>query len=214
LCKKVPDGGNHVLASDILASLARGEGIASDCGGYRLTEGQFRKLALNEKGLENVAFCDCIVDELVLPTSPPAGVTFERCRAERVFGATSVAGMPRWTSGLVGESFDSVENIARIRRIGLSPSQLILTAILRKTYLQKGSGRKEEALVRGLGKIAAPGLTERVINLLLRDHVLERFRGDEGWVYTPVGPMRQRVKQILDELQTSSDTLWLAVSEV
>jgi hypothetical protein len=214
LCKKIPVGGNHVLASDILSSLARGPGEAFNCGGYKLDEGQFRRLVLDERGISNAELSDTIIDELVLPAIPPVGLTFARSRAERVVGATSAAGMPFWTRGLIGESFDSVENVARIRRIGLSPSHLILAAILRKTYLQKGSGRKEEALVRGLGKIAAPGLTERIINLLLRENFLERFRGDEGWVYTPVGTMRQRVKKILDELQTSGDPVWHLVAEV
>jgi len=121
--------------------------------------------------------------------------------------------LPAW-AGLRCDNFESVENTASIRRIGLKPAQQILATTIRKTFLQPRSGRKEEALTRGFARIGTPGLINWVLNLLISEGLLETAKGSEGTLYIPVRKHTGRVKTILDELLTSKDPLWTAASSM
>jgi len=211
LARKATKGKNKVLASDLAASLMRGNGSETDFQGLELKDADFVRLVLTERKLKNLTIRNATINELVLPSPGVTNVVIDGCVASRVYGVASGAGLPSWIRGLQADKFDSVENIARIRRVGLSPSHEILIAIIRKTFFQKGSGRKEEALVRGLGRIASPGLTQQVLNKLLNEGILSRFKGNEGWVYSPVRSQAGRMGRMRDELLASRDPLWLEI---
>ena len=115
---------------------------------------------------------------------------------------------------LAADAFDSTTSVASIRRIGLGAPHEVLVTIIRKTFFQKGSGRKEEALLRGLGQISSNAITDRIMRIVMRDGILTRFRGDEGWVYSPVREHAGRMKKMLQELNASLDPLWLTVGTI
>ncbi|KPF91533.1 hypothetical protein IP86_24945 [Rhodopseudomonas sp. AAP120] len=96
----------------------------------------------------------------------------------------------------------------------MKPAQEILVTIIRKTFFQKGAGRKEEALLRGLSTFASKSTSTKIINILSREGLLESFRGSEGTVYTPVRSQTRRMQKILDELGSSEDPIWIEVSQL
>lgn len=119
--------------------------------------------------------------------------------------------MPSWVKLQSVDRFDSVQTVAEIRKAGLSPAHEILVSILKKTFLQKGSGRKEEALMRGFGRGTIKSIADDVINLLMREGVLSRHRGNEGWIYAPGRSHSARIQAIVSQLRSSSDPLWANV---
>jgi hypothetical protein len=143
---------------------------------------------------------------------PPPRTTISKSLAEKVVGVAAANGLPSWITGFTADTYDSVQSVAQIRRIGLDPRHEILATIVRKTFFQKGAGRKEEALLRGLGQLAAPAVSERILNLLLKEGILSRFKGDEGWVYTPNRSFAGRMTKMLYELKVSQDPIWVQVS--
>jgi energy-coupling factor transporter ATP-binding protein EcfA2 len=202
---------NKVLASDLVASLMRDDANEFDFRGMELDKGDFVRLDFTDKKLKNLTIKSATINEVVLPSPGVTNVQLIDCVTSRVIGVASAAGLPPWIKGLESDNYDSVENIAKIRRAGLSPAHEILIAIIRKTFFQKGSGRKEEALVRGLGRIAAPKLIHQILNRLLSEGILDRFKGNEGWVYRPVRSKAERVTRIKDELKGSTDALWIEI---
>jgi hypothetical protein len=90
----------------------------------------------------------------------------------------------------------------------------VFVAIIKKTFFQKGAGRKEEALIRGFGVGAAQGVAPKMLNLLLRENVLRRFKGDDGWVYAPNRAKAGRMNIILEELRSTSDELWKMIESI
>jgi hypothetical protein len=48
--------------------------------------------------------------------------------------------------------------------------------------------------------------------MLLTNNVLSRFKGDEGWVYTPNRALAGRMKRMLYELRVSQDPIWVEIS--
>jgi hypothetical protein len=76
---------------------------------------------------------------------------------------------------------------------------------------KRALGARREALLRGLGNVAAPAVSDKILKLLLRESVLEKFKGDEGWVYSPNRSLAGRMKQMLYELKVSQDPIWVEV---
>ena len=205
---------NAVLASDLIASLVRTAKTAIDFEGLELKDGEFLYFPLNERAVANLTIKDCVFGELAFPANAFTNVRIDDCLATKVSGISSAAALPHWISRLEADHFDSVESVSRIRKIGLKPSQEILITIIRKTFFQKGAGRKEEALLRGLGAPAAKSLSSKILHVMIRERLLTSFRGSEGTVYSPVRASTRRMQQILDELGGSSDPLWLEVSQL
>ena len=206
--------GNTVMASDIVGCLLREQNSKMDFMGMAVVDGDFRYLTFSEREIANLTISDSYIGELVLPAKGAKNVAIVDCMTPRVSGVTAPSALPGWIRKLDAEEFDSVESVSRIRKIGLQPSHEILITIIRKTFFQKGSGRKEEALLRGLGNVAAKSMSTRILNILIREGLLTKFRGDEGEVYAPVRSYTSRMQAILNELKSSSDPLWIEVGKL
>ncbi|MER9306569.1 hypothetical protein NKJ06_23810 [Mesorhizobium sp. M0293] len=214
LAERFAQLGNMVLASDLVSSLSREtDGSAMDFGGLKIDHGDFLYFPLFERELRNLAITNSYIGELALPAKKATNVVLSNCATPKVSGIASAAGLPKWISSLDAEQFDSVESISRIRKIGLQPSHEILITIIRKTFFQKGSGRKEEALLRGLGMIGTKNLSRKILSTMITEGLLTSFKGDEGNVYAPVRSHAPRMQAILDELKSSKDPLWLTIAE-
>lgn len=206
--------GNYVLASDLVGSLMRESGTTMDFQGLELHDAEFIVLALDERKISNLKLRKSWFGELVLPIKGASGCEFSDCLSPKVSGISSSTALPDWIKELRADSYDSVASISRIRRIGLSPAHEILTTIVRKTFFQKGAGRKEEALLRGLGRVGAKGISSKILNLMIGEGLLTSFRGVEGTVYAPVRAHTKRMQRMLDELDTSDDPLWTKVASL
>lgn len=213
VAKRAATGSNRVLACDIVASFLQAGYPKVDFERLSIKDGNFLKLDFTKTIVENLNISETVFGTLVLPASPPQHTTIKDSLAERVIGVSSPTALPAWIEGLEADRFDSTESISRIRQIGLDPSHTILTTIIRKKFFQKGAGRKEEALLRGLGNVGETGTTSKILNLLLAEDILSRFKGKEGLVYTPNRKHAGRMKKMLYELKTSQDPIWIAVSK-
>ena len=213
-CRHFLKSANRTLSSDIACSLMRGEGTPIDLGGMEMDGSYISTLDLSERGAENFIVKNSVIFRLKLPLGPVVGALVQQCEVGKVEGITAAAALPSWLQQNKVDEFDSTSTTAEIRRLGLSPAQEILIAIVKKTFFQKGSGRKEEALLRGLGNIAPSGLATKVLNLLLRENVLSKFKGDDGWVYAPNREFAGRMKNLTDQLRFSRDPLWDAIEQM
>ncbi|WP_143019486.1 hypothetical protein [Mesorhizobium qingshengii] len=206
--------GNRTLCCDLIGALTRSNDATFDFEGLSVDNGNFNVLNLRERNIANLRIEQSYLGELVLPARDNKKVEIVKCITPRVIGISSPAGIPYWIRDLEAEAFDSVASVSRIRNIGLKPAHEVLATIVRKTFFQKGSGRKEEALLRGLGSPAARNMSRKILNLLEREDLLTSFKGDEGMVYAPVRSNTKRMQTLLDELQGSHDPIWVQVGEL
>jgi len=213
VAKRSAAAANKVLACDIVAAFLQAEFPTVDFENLAISDGVFLRLDFTRASAQNLGIAESVFGTLVLPASAPPNVTIRNSLAERVVGVSSPTGLPAWISGFHSDRYDSTESISRIRQLGLEPSQEILATFIRKTFFQKGSGRKEEALMRGLGQVAEKRTADKILNMLLTEGILTKFRGSEGEVYAPNRKHAGRMKKMLYELKTSQDPLWKAVSE-
>ena len=170
---------NRVLASDIVSSLIRTREGEYDFSGLAISEGHFADFDMVGCTPLNCRILDSLFGTLSIGRIVPEGTTIERCIAERIIGVGGAGGLPKWAD-VVADKYDASENIAAICRAALTPSQKILVGIIKKTFFQKGSGRKEEALLRGFGQIASSSTANRILNVLLREGVLDSLQRGRG----------------------------------
>jgi energy-coupling factor transporter ATP-binding protein EcfA2 len=167
VAKRAAAAANRVLACDIVAAFLQAGFGRVDFERLAIKDGNFLKLDFTKAISENLSIAETVFGTLVLPSSAPPNTTIKKCLAERVIGVSSPTALPAWVEELDADRFDSTESISRIRQIGLDPAHEILVTIIRKTFFQKGSGRKGEALLRGLGQLAEKGAAAKILNYLL-----------------------------------------------
>lgn len=203
---------NVVLGADIVSSLPEVGRGSIDVGGITLNGAAFSTLDLSQTQLNNLVIEDSTFESLILPNSPPIGSEIKRSLAARVTGASSYSGLPSWVQLESVDKFDSVQTVSEIRKAGLSPAHEVLVAVLKKIFKQRGGGRREDALTRGFGAGSARGLAPDVLGLLMRKGILDRHKGDDGWVYKAERSQAARVEKLLGELGSSRDEIWLGVA--
>lgn len=167
-----------------------------------------------ESDLEALVFADCIIELLDITDYEGSGSLprFERCSLGVVLGAASLSTLP--PGHFVDCTFDSFDPSAKttqalLATAGLTPRQRVLLTILKKTYLQRGTGRKDSALVRGLDDKHRLYVSE-LLALLLASGLLARGRSGSATVYFPVRGMQRRVRSILEAGASSQDPILTA----
>lgn len=207
-------GGRDAIAFDIVR-------VGVDLGPSSPDTFQFRELEIDELAFDDanddlglVTFVDCVVEKLDLTEYDGQSPLpyFENCDFGTVEGAASVDGLP--SGRFVNCTFAAFDPSAKTTRgilgmPGLSPRQKVLLTVLKKTYAQAGSGRKESALHRGLdGKLRA--LVPEVLELLVSSQLLVRGRAGGNTLFYPVRGHTIRVRRILETGAATSDELVLS----
>ncbi|MDG3441363.1 hypothetical protein [Nitrospirillum amazonense] len=206
--------GNAVLASDIVSSSLRCGVQNIDFMNTVIEDGHILQLDLSASIPDKLTIINSIIEEIIFPPRPINGITISKSLMGKAFGVSSAVGLPSWVDSCDVSKFDSVANIAGVKNVRLSIPHRILVTILKKTYFQKGKGRQEEALLRGLGQIDRGGYTIKILSHLVVNGVLSQSRGDHGVLYIPVMKMKPRVSKIMSELNMSTDPIWQFTSDL
>jgi|GEM_PF-532167 len=206
---------NPVLSSDVVASLARTNEPEIDFQNLCLRGGEIDCLDLSGGNVCNVRIADTLIYSLHVSGEEPRGVVLEECVCQEMFG-TSVTevGLPSWMVECTVERRHQLNTLERIKQAGLSPAQRVLITIVKKTFFQPGAGRKEAALTRGLGDVVKNSVVKKILNKLVNEGVLEKAKGQEGWVYRPNRSQSNRMTEIVRQLSRSEDPLWTYVSSL
>lgn len=214
IAREMSHKNNKVLASDLLAVLTRSDRGNLNCENMLLDDAVFSVFTLVERPISNLTLVGSTIYELFLPDRDPENVTISGCVVGHVVGVSSASAFPAWIVDTTADRYDSAHNVAAIRRMGLSIPHEILTTILKKTFFQPGAGRKEEALLRGLGRISRGNLPGKILNILIHNGILTRFKGSEGWVYAPNRQYAGRMKEIVERLNKCDDPIWIEVGDL
>lgn len=189
-----------------------------DFQSLQIIGGNFPVLDLRGRKIRSLVIKDSEIQMLLVEDTKAVGsesFSIQGSIIYRVSGISSKAGTPNWITDTDIVKYDEVSNSARIKESEIDPKHKLFLAIIHKIFFQPGAGREETALLKGgYGQKYDPKLAEDIIRLLLREKVIERFKGKDGWVYTPVRKNTQRMDHIRSELTLSDDPLWTAVGDL
>lgn len=216
--KKFANSNNTKRLGEIVSVLTiAGEGRL-DFQGLQLSRSELPVLDLSWCAVANLVIKESVIELLSLHNTPVKdedGVQITECLVSVVNGVSDSAGLPKWINNTEVIRYDAVSNAARIKESTLTPPQKLFLAIIHKIFFQPGAGREESALLKGgYGQKYSPKLVEAILKLLLREKLVERFKGDEGWVYKPVRRFTERMGRIRSELTLTEDSLWGEVSKL
>lgn len=205
--------GNSVLAADIVAALCLIEVDSFDFKDLHIYSGYFTYLSFEGKEIKRLSISDSIIERLDLTNSKlGTGVNLHKCDISTVHGIASRKSIPEQIRECTVEQFEMLATTTLIKKARLSEPQKLFVEILRKIFFQPGAGRKESALLRGMGVSANKQLGEKILNKLLDEKLIIRIRGDEGFVYKPVRSKTGRIDKMLTDLTLSTDPLWETIS--
>lgn len=205
---------NHTLLFDIVASVLVSGATDVDFGGAYIESGHASVLDFSHTRARNLHIQDSIVDKINIAGAAVSGVRLKNSAVGTLEGISSQDAIPDWLNDNSVDYFSSVATTSRIRAANLLPTQKVLVTVLRKTFFQKGAGRKEEALLRGLGKLVKAGDLDRIVGRLISEGLLTKERGESGNLYVPVRNQKGRAGSLIGELSLSKDPIWTYVSEL
>jgi hypothetical protein len=207
--KQASQKNNHVLASDLMSSLLMCQSDEIDFKNLNIDDSYFSCLLFNDKKVSNFKITNSsiyIIDITNAGFLPTTEIT--SCVITNIVGIPSERGLPTQIRNNGIENYQTISTTSRIKQAKLKPSQQIFVTIIKKIFFQPGSGRKEEALFRGLGEAADRKIAEKIINKLIDEDIIHKIRGNEGFVYTPVRGCTGRLDKILSQLTQCTDPLW------
>jgi hypothetical protein len=208
--------GLDVLAADIVGvAVARGVSLASKTGsqGYAISGVVIPSLDLSEGGpdLSAVRFFQCIVSELSVEGDPdPERLpSFSQSSFETVMGRLGQSDMPPGTFSdcEFGEFPEAADrNAAILNATALPRGTRVTMTVLRKLYLQRGRGRRDSALPRGMDQKDRE-LVQPVLKLLQAEGLVVGTRLGTSLVWLPDRSAGPRVRAFLKSPRTSNDPL-------
>lgn len=173
-------------------------------------------LNLTQRVISNLTINESEIDLLIFngtPINKSHDFNINECIISNVVGVSTQNGLPSWIKNTEVINFERLSNAARIKESPLTPSQKLFLSMINKIFFQPGSGREEGALLKGgYGQRYSPKLADSIIKILMKNGVVERIKGDSGWVYKPVRRFTDRMNRIRSELTLSEDNLWKEIS--
>lgn len=161
--------------------------------------------------LSNVHFADSVIQSLELPRDDESDAElprFERCSIGTLDGRNSPRDLPasKFVSCDVEEFVQGTLTTGMILDSSLPIGNRIVLTVLKKLYRQRGSGRRESALVRGLNPLDRR-LVPAALQLLAREQLVTASKIGRQRVWLPVRGSTRRVSAILDSPTTVTDAI-------
>lgn len=209
MARKASTAANKVLASDIVSALCLLDIDCLDFQDIYINDGYFSYLSFEGKEIKRLTISNSCIERIDLTNSKFLDqVQIKDCLISTVYGVSSVKSIPAEFVNCDIENYETLATTTLIKRANLSISQKLLVEMLRKIFLQPGAGRKEAALLRGMGATANRQLSEKILGKLMDEGLVTRHKGDEGYIYKPVRSQTGRITHIIEDLTLSKDPLW------
>ncbi|MEV4387227.1 NACHT domain-containing protein [Micromonospora sp. NPDC049580] len=166
-----------------------------------------------ETDLSEITFSDCIIQLLDL-TDYDGEIpmpSFARCSFGLVEGLASASALPSDRfSDCDFEQFDLATRTTQgiLGMVSLNPSQRVALTILKKLYAQRGTGRRENALYRGLDD-KHRGLVPSVLDSLVSSGLAVRAKQLSNKIVLPSRGQGVRVKRLLEAPTQSQESFFI-----
>lgn len=214
--KKNGNSRNTKKLGEIVSILTIYGGDPLDFQSLQLSGSVFPVLNLSARVIKNLVIKDSEIEHLFLGATPITvqdGMVIDGCIVSQVFGVSDSQGFPAWVTHTDAFNYERISNASRIKESILPPAQKLFLSIIHKIFFQPGGGREEASLLKGgYGQRFSPKLVDSIIKMLLREGLIDRAKGDDGWVYKPIRRYTDRMNKIRSELTLSEDPVWKEAS--
>lgn len=206
--------GNTQISADYLCSVVESSAESVDFSQVRVTSASIDRLELVDLQVSGLHVSNTFFELLNLDGVEFINSSFEDCAFQHITGASDKSRLPSaFSDSCDFDGFSSSDNVARISELPLSNAQKTLVAIIRKLFFQPGSGRKEEALLRGTSSYWDGAAADVAVRYMLTNGIISEAPGDRGKLYIPNRKFTRRMGKIRSLLRNCNDDLWRVVSQ-
>lgn len=201
--------GNNQVISDVVCGNLSCDAIEIDFGGVEIQGSNFDVLDFSHKSISNLAISNCFSLETRISDAKFSKCRFDELIGSRIDGVAAKSKLPdAFLKSCDFDQYTNLDNVSRISELPLSDAQKTLIVIIKKLFFQKGRGRKENALLRGLEDYWDDKTAEKFIRYGLKNGIIVEGRGDEGKLYIPQRRHTKRMARIIETMTNSDDELW------
>ena len=198
---------NIQIASDFFAGMIN-ENFTINMKNTSIDGANIKFLDLSSKNFENFILNNPAIENLVIEDSTFKNIKIINGTFNSVTGVTSISGLPSFFINCDSIEFEKAKNSANIANLSVSNEHKTLLIIVKKLFFQPGSGRKEEALLRGTEKYWDNKAALKIINFMVSSGIVEKSKGDTGYVYRPNRKQTIRLGRLYSQLNNSDDEIW------
>lgn len=208
--------GNSQAAADFVAVRLISDRETCDFEGLAVDGGTITALNLVDKHISHLRLTNVFIESVTIDTTTFDDVWIDDCIIRQLEGVRSKDKLSEFVFGPSCEIVEIIHSLtaSRISTLSLSDGQKTLLALLKKLFFQPGSGRKEEALLRGAERYWDQHSAEAALHYMVGSRIIKKVNGNRGFVYVPVRQHMTRMGAILDAQKGSDDPLWKLVSDV
>lgn len=200
---------NAPLLADLVRLAAElGGGVDADISVHDVIINEF-ELGSVAGDLSRVQFVDCYFGSLAFDSemAESAMPHFTNCLITELDGRISENDLPAgiFVNCVIEEYASSAQTTSAILSLDLAVGSRVLLSVLRKLYLRRGGGRKENALFRGLDPRERRFVPD-ILQILQAEKLAVRIKRGEERIWLPVRSEAARVSKLLSA-PTGQDTL-------
>jgi hypothetical protein len=211
-------GQNNQAKAELISVLSAHEGTNIDFPDSTLFDCDIFSLVVGQRRISNLQIKSSYIRNLEIlpePINKLSTVTLDDCQILQLSGVTSINGLPPWIQNSEIEKYEQFSNTALREKANLSAAHTVFLVIIHKIFFQSGSGREERALMKGgFGQTFEPKLFSNVLSVLMREGIVIRHKGDDGWVYKPVRKHLGRMIRLTGQMALSEDPLWSEIGKL
>ncbi|GIF01802.1 hypothetical protein Ari01nite_92660 [Paractinoplanes rishiriensis] len=202
-----------VLAADIVrASLALGCGLDNSTVNIDGVHVPSLELFEGQPDLSSISFSNCIFESLEISgeVDPRLLPSFDGCYIDVLFGRAGASDLPaqRFAANCTfGDFPDSLERNASVVASDLPIGVKVVIVLLRKLYMQRGRGRAESALLRGMPQ-SERGLVPAALAILQKEKLATQVKINSRPVWLPDRASQKRVHGFVTAPRGSDDSLY------
>lgn len=212
------NGQNSQAYGEVLSVILATDGNSINCGNFFVTDADIYWLRIGQRQVTNLFIQSSYIQNLeILPEAEghQSSIQLNDCQVIDLYGVSGELGMPKWIVKTDVGHFDNMTTASRIQKSDLSPPLVLFLAIVHKIFFQPGSGREERSLFKGgYGQKYDPKMISKIVAILYREKIIDRIKGDDGFVYTPIRRHTRRMAAIKAQLALSGDPLWAEIAKL
>ena len=183
-----------------------------DMGDLTVGEGFADEIDMEEHPIKNLILDNCLISRVRFD-SGASGIKFNNCQIVKIEGIANIRALPSVFSGCDIQELDDRHTNNAIIRSELPNSTKMLLIIVRKLFLQRGSGRVESALHRGIDE-SLRSYVSPVLELLVSEGIVYSHPTGRHIIWHGNRTHRTRMLRILEAPRNSGDPLTKAVSNI
>jgi hypothetical protein len=198
------------VASDLVLAMAR-TGLKRFSNSETRIDGLMVEEMLVAPGtdLSGIILTNAMISELEIEPDVDGLPVFIDSQIDAIVGRASASDLPaNFLSGRssVGHYSEVTSTTRGIRNLALPLGARVMLTCLEKLFAQRGTGRQDSAMRRGLSP-EERAIVAEVLDLLRREGIVEPYRHGTDFLWIPDSSSRPRVRALLAAPKTSADPL-------